>query len=489
MRRTTTTFLVVASLLAACADGGDDEVAEAAPTDDPTTTVVLEEAPTTSPPPSTDALNGFVPAPLAWAPCGRSLECATLAVPLDWERADGPTIDLAVTRIPADGDDPLGAIATNPGGPGASGNDFISGGLFSDELTERFDTLSWDPRGVGGSAPVRCDDDAIDDFVRLDTDPDTPEEDAALDEGAAAVAASCEAGSGDILPYVGTGSVARDLEAIRRAYGAPMAYVGFSYGTSIGLQHLSLFPGTMLGVVLDGVVDPTDAQTDLLRGQTVAFESILDEVLTDAGMAAAYDELAAALEVQPLDAGGDELGPGDLTTAAIYSLYAEELHGVLLDGLRDAADGDGGLLLDLAEAYRSVGGFGLYQAVSCTDSANPVGGEAWTAFADELDALGPRTGAAVANEMRPCAFWPVPPTPIVGPVVAEGSGPVLVIGTTGDPATPVEQAEAVAATLAEGHLLVFDGPGHTAYLSSSCVQDAVAAYLIEGQVPADGARC
>ena len=138
---------------------------------------------------------------------------------------------------------------------------------------------------------------------------------------------------------------------------------------------------------------------------------------------------------------------------------------------------------------RDISGFGIYQAVSCTDSAVPVGSEAWTAFEEELAALAPRIGSSVANEMRPCAFWPVPPRPITGAVVAEGSGPVLVIGTTGDPATPLANSEAVAATLADGHLLVFDGEGHTAYGSSRCVQDAVAAYLVAGVVPEDGARC
>lgn len=490
MRRLPPALLAAALVLGACSDDPDDGTADAASA---TTTTTANDgaAPPTTPTslPADDALGGFTPEPLAWSGCGGDLECATLAVPLDWNDVGGPTIDLAVTRIPARGDDPIGAIATNPGGPGASGNTFIGGGVFSDDLTERFDTLSWDPRGVGGSAPLHCDQAAIDEFVRLDTEPDTPAEAAALDEGATAVAQSCEAGSGDLLPHVGTASVARDLEAIRRAYGRPMAYVGFSYGTSIGLQHLRLFPGTMLGVVLDGVVDPTDTQTDLLRGQAAAFESILDEVLQSAGAADDYDRLAAQLEQAPLDADGEDVGPGDLATAALYALYDESLHRSLVRALDAAEEGDGGPILDLADAYRSVAGFGLYQAVSCTDSVNPTGSAAWTAFAEELAALAPRTGAAVANEMRPCAFWPVPPDPVVGPVAAEGSGPVLVIGTTGDPATPVAQAEAVAEMLADGHLVVFDGAGHTAYFSSACVQEIVAGYLLDGEVPADGTRC
>jgi pimeloyl-ACP methyl ester carboxylesterase len=91
--------------------------------------------------------------------------------------------------------------------------------------------------------------------------------------------------------------------------------------------------------------------------------------------------------------------------------------------------------------------------------------------------------------MLPCAFWPVPPRPVTGPVAAEGSGPVLVIGTTGDPATPLEQAERVADELAEGHLVVLEGEGHVAYPRSDCVQDLVEAFVVDGVVPPDDARC
>ena len=131
----------------------------------------------------------------------------------------------------------------------------------------------------------------------------------------------------------------------------------------------------------------------------------------------------------------------------------------------------------------------LYQAVSCLDSENPRGSDGWAAFAAELEAISPRFGAAVANEMLPCAFWPAPPRPITGPVVAEGSGPVLVIGSTGDAATPVEQAERVAATLAEGVLVVREGDGHTSYGSDRCVTEIVDAFLLDGTVPTDGTRC
>jgi pimeloyl-ACP methyl ester carboxylesterase len=493
-RRTAAALLVATALLAAC--GGDDEEADAPPSS--TTTATTEPSPTTTAPPTADALNGFEPAPLEWESCGGGLECADLAVPLDWDDPTGPTIDLAVARIPATGDDPLGAIATNPGGPGASGIEFLQGGVFAEPLSERFDTLSWDPRGVGGSAPLGCDGAEVDEFVRLDSDPDDAAEAAALDAGAQAVADACGAAAADLLPHVGTGSVVRDLEAIRRAYGDDMAYMGFSYGTAIGLEYLELLPDAM-PVVLDGVVDPTHALTDLLRGQAEAFDRVVGDVFAscpagqegcpDGGAEAAYDELAAEVEEAPIPAGDDELGPSDLTTAALLSSYDESLWEPFVSGLAAAQDGDGSALLELADLYRGLGAFDLYQAVECLDSEHPVGGAEWAAFAAELEAISPRFGAAVANEMLPCAFWPVPPDPVIGPVAAEGSGPVVVIGTTGDAATPLAQAERVADGLADGRLVVYEGEGHTAYLSSPCVQDVVAAFLLDGTAPADGTTC
>ena len=292
--------------------------------------------------------------------------------------------------------------------------------------------------------------------------------------------------------------MARDLEAIRRAYGAPMAYVGFSYGTSVGLEHLRLFPGAM-PVVLDGVVDPNHTQTDLLRGQAVGFERVIADMFAscpdgggdcpDGGARAAYDELSAEVEDEPIPGDGGELGPEDLRAAVVLSAYSEQYWPVLMDGLSSALDGDPSTLLELADRYRGLVAWDLYQAVSCTDSVNPRGAEAWREFADELAEISPDFGRSLANEMLPCATWPVPPTPVTGPVVAEGSGPVLVIGTTGDAATPLEQAERVADELADGRLVVVEGDRHVGYMGSACVQDLVERFIVDGEAPADDVRC
>lgn len=490
-RRTAAALLAAALLAGACGDD-DGSGGVPAPTAPPTSATTL--------PAPADPLGGLQPPPLEWAPCGGDLECATLEVPLDWAQSGGATIELAVTRVPASGGDPLGAVATNPGGPGASGNDFIAAGTpFTGELAERYDTLSWDPRGLGGSAPLDCATEEIAAFQALDSDPDTAAEQADLDAAGEAVAAACADGpTAAMLHFVGTGSAARDLEAIRRAYGAPMAYVGFSYGTSIGLEHLRLFPGAM-PVVLDGVVDPEHTLADLLRGQAAAFDRVIAEMFAtcpdgggdcpDGGARRAFDELAAEVDDEALGGEGAALGPEDLRAAVVLSAYSEQFWPTLMAGLSAAQDGDPSTLLELAGRYRGLVAWDLYLAVSCLDSENPQGADGWRALADELADISPDFGRSIANEMLPCAFWPVPSVPITGPVVAEGSGPVLVIGTTGDPATPVEQAERVADDLDDGRLVVLEAEGHVAYARSGCVQDLVAAFILDGAAPADGTRC
>lgn len=484
-------LLVPLVLLAACGDDGGGTAVERTTT---TTEVGAgAETTTTAPPPDVpaagDLLGGFRPEPLSFEPCGSGTECATLEVPLDWNDPGGERIELAVARVPAgDADRRIGAVVTNPGGPGASGVGYVTGGVFHDEIAERFDQVSWDPRGVGGSEPLECAEDEIEEFVRLDSDPDDAAEQEALDEAAAAVGAACAAEFGELLEHVGTDDAARDLEALRLAMDLPMAYVGFSYGTFIGLRYAELFPDGAFAIVLDGVVDPEHSLPDLLRGQTVAFERVLTEALGPA--AAAYDRVAAAVERSPIPTDdGRALGPADLATGTILAGYDESLWPLLRRGLEEAEDGDGTLLLRLADEYRALGSYTAYQAVSCSDSPHPEGPEAWAAFAAELEAISPRFGAAMANEMLPCAEWPAPVEAVNGTVRAEGAPPILVIGTTGDPATPVEQAERVAADLADGHLLVHDGEGHVAYGRSPCIDDAVARYLIDGELPPAGTVC
>lgn len=472
-------------MLAACTGGGDDRGAPPA-----TTRAEAPTTPTTAPATTTTTVAGDGRAgTLAWAGCGGGRECATLAVPLDYGDPEGATIDLALVRVPAsDQENRIGSLLVNPGGPGASGLDFVNGGFsFGGDVDERFDVVGWDPRGVGASTHLECGD-TVDEFLSIDSEPDDAIEQQELDAAAKRVADECGEKDGALLPHIGTDDTVRDMESIRAALGEDqISYVGFSYGTLLGERFAEAFPTSARAIVLDGVVDPSADLAGFLRGQTIAIERTMADVFDSIGSDAAstYDEVAKAVEREPIG----QLGPADLATAAIFVTYDPTAWGVFGRALTDAAGGDGSTLELLAQGYRSFGGFTAYAGVECVDGPHPEGAAAYQSFADELDLISPRFGGAIANELLPCAFWPVPPVGRPADIRAPDAPPILVIGNTGDAATPYEQAVKVADTLQSGHLITYEGQGHTSFGSSDCVDDAVRAYLVDLTLPADGTTC
>jgi pimeloyl-ACP methyl ester carboxylesterase len=486
-------LVLTTALLVGCSGNGLDDISGPAST-------AGGQTPERPRPVQSDTLGGWTAPELDWSACDEAegFECATLTVPLDWDDVDGETIDLALGLRPADGDR-IGALVSNPGGPGGSGLDFLFGEPFADTLTDRFDIVSWDPRGVGRSTAFDCES-HVDDFLANDPDPDNEAEQVAIDVEAEKVADDCAESSPGLAANVGTDSVARDLEAIRMAIGEPkLTYMGFSYGTLIGLRYLDLFPTSARAIVLDGVVDPTEGFVDWLTGQTVAIDASISRAFAACtkatkcpvdDLAATYDEVQERVEREPIPADdGATLGPAELETGAIYASYEPQLWTDLADAIADAAKGDGEGMLRMAQGYYDFGGYSAYAAVECLDSPHPTGSDEYRAFADDLRELSPRIGGSVANELLPCAYWSAPPEPIIGPVTAEGSPPVLVLGNRGDAATPYESSVKVAAMLSDGHLVSNDGEGHTSYGRSQCVDDAVDEYLIDLQVPAKDPDC
>ena len=434
---------------------------------------------------------------LEWESCDAGFDCTTLSVPLDWQKPEGDRIDLAITRKKAEGTR-IGALVTNPGGPGGSGIDFIQSGPFGGELAKSFDLVSFDPRGVGASEGLQCDE-FVDDHLKNDPDPDTPEEQAALDRDAAKVADQCS--TEELLPFMGTDSVARDLDAIRAALGEKkLTYMGFSYGTMIGLRYLELFPRNARAIVLDGVVDPTADLKGLLRQQTIAINDSVNRAFetctkragcTLGDAAAAYDKLAERVEKEPMKGSGDlNLGPSELATGAIYVSYDPSLWGSLLDALTAALEEDDPEpMLDLAAGYYDFGGFASYVAVECIDNPHPNTPAEWALFSDELEQLSPRFGGSIANELLPCATWAAPTQSVVGPVRGELGPEVLVLGNRGDAATPYDNSVSVAEMLAQAQLVSYDGEGHTSYGRTRCVDEVVEAYLIDLDVPERDPDC
>ncbi|MEZ5239711.1 MAG: alpha/beta fold hydrolase, partial [Microthrixaceae bacterium] len=373
-------------LLAACGDGGDPGAAGA--DRDTSAETVLGDPPEASGFPA-----GWSAPPLDWDRCddpsGASpegggptgaMQCATLEVPLDWALPDGEQIELTLARRLATGTR-IGSLLTNPGGPGGSGVDFLAAQPLGAELHESFDVVSWDPRGVGRSTGLDCDDRA-DDLYAADPTPDDAGEAAAIEEVAAGIASDCAESGGDLLAHMNTEEVARDLEAIRLALGGEkLNYLGFSYGTHIGQEYAELFGDRVRAMALDGVVDPSLGFEDFLLGQAEAFEAAFGrqaDACASAGIAscgvedlgAAYDTVLRAAESAAPGTttadGGDEPTPAEVALAATYTGYLPEGWRQLGPALSDALDGEPGPLRSLAASYVSLADYGPYAAVVCT---------------------------------------------------------------------------------------------------------------------------
>ncbi|MEU0568705.1 alpha/beta hydrolase [Nonomuraea sp. NPDC005983] len=451
---------------------------------------------------------------LAWADCDDGFECAKLRVPLDHGKPDGEKIDIGVIRLPATGDR-IGSLVINPGGPGSSGIQYARAAqvTLSRKIRERFDIVGFDPRGVGESEPVRClSDDRLDAFLALDTTPDSPQEQAALEQGSREFADGCQARSGRLLPHLGTADAARDMDLLRQALGEEkLTYLGKSYGTFLGAVYADLFPAKVRALVLDGALDPSIPRLKLNSDQAMGFErafrAYVEDCLAEAScpfrshdVDGALNELADLLrrtDAQALPSNGRQVTEALATLGALTPLYDRDSWPELTKTLRQALAGDGTSLL--ANADRLIGrrDNGTYSnqteanmAVNCVDSAYPRETSAYATAAAEAAERSPRFGPYIMWSSLPCATWPAKPTFSNHPLKARGSAPILVIGTKRDPATPYEWAQSLASQLDSGVFLGFDGDGHTAYFNgSSCVDDAVDTYLLTGVAPADGTIC
>lgn len=501
--------LSVAVLVAACTSDSAADV-DPTPTVDPQPTFDVTEG-------VDESLVTFYSQRLGWVPCDE-FECTTLEVPLDYDEPDGETIELAVLRAPATGDDPIGSLLVNPGGPGTSGIDFArSPDVVTADVRDRYDIVGFDPRGVGRSTPLECLDDAERDaLVAVDG---IPVDDDALDaqlEQYETLATSCETYAGDLMAHVGTSNVARDLDILRAALGdESLHYLGKSYGTYIGVLYAEEFPERVGQVVLDGAIDPTLSGEDYALGQASGIKRAVtayiawcvegtdcplgeDEGTARSTLAGLFDESSQ----NPLPTtGGRSLTRPLAMLGVLRPLYApsDQAYVLLNDALREALGGDGTTLLRLADDYLGRNEDGtydnnrqeLFSAVHCVDRPADDSVDAIEASLEEFEAASPIFGPFLAWGALVCSEWPVSSTAEPEPVVAAGAAPILVIGTTGDLATPYEWAIAVADQLESGVLLTYDGVGHLAYRStgSDCITDAVDAYLLEGELPDEGLEC
>jgi pimeloyl-ACP methyl ester carboxylesterase len=432
-------------------------------------------------------------------------------VPLvEGDAAEG-TVELALTRRAATGPDArLGSLVINPGGPGASAVDYLQEAWeqVPEAVRARFDLVAFDPRGVGRSAPVRCATTAeLDRYFALDPDPEDDGELRALEEGTEQLVEGCASRSGELLPHVSTADAARDLDRVRAAVGDErLTYLGYSYGTTLGAAYLERFPANVRAMVLDGGIDPTLTWDRLLEGQSRGFDSSLEAFLADCertrcafrqavegDLGAAYDKLAERVEQEPLTGDAQRsVGPGEFSLGVGAGLYSRA-NGwpAIAAGLAQAERGDGQTLLALSDSYLDRGPDGYANvveanlAVNCIDRPWPRDTGSYVRLAERVERDSPRFGPAIALSGLACSDWPVEAVGEPHPIVAEGAPPVVVIGTTRDPATPYAWSVALADQLSSGVLVSYEGDGHTVYRASApaCVRAPVDAYLLTGKAP------
>ena len=468
------------------------------------------------PPTGQKSLAKFYKQDLAWSGCGDN-KCARLTVPIDYASPDGDTLKLSVLKVPSTSPARrIGSLVVNPGGPGGSGVFYAAGAGFTDKVRAAYDVVGFDPRGVGTSAPVKClNDRELDRFLGGDPTPDSKTEELKLAAAAKVFADKCKANGGALLGHVSTIDAAKDMDVLRAALGeTKLDYLGKSYGTFLGATYADLFPTKVGRFVLDGVIDPNLTSSQVNEGQAVGFETATRAYVkdcvdkgncplghsVDSGMAKLRGFLKQ-MDSRPLpldDPYVKRLTEGWASLGVASPMYDPGQWSDLTAALRDAFAGRGGLLMQLADVYAERTGQGAYlgnlmqviYAVNCLDRSDSKVLTHYESEARSLTAKAPTWGPFLAWSTVPCGYWPVPANNAPKKISAAGSGPIVVVGTTRDPATPYKWAQGLASELQNGHLITYNGDGHTAYMrSNSCVDDAVDAYLVKGVVPPPGLRC
>jgi len=452
---------------------------------------------------------------ISWETCDGTWLCATVAAPLSWADPEAGEIVLALKMQPAT-DTKIGTLLTNPGGPGGSGIDFIGSayGSMGAPVRQHFDVLGFDPRGVGASTPVRCFDDAEKDYFLSVDFPDGEAGREAVKAANAAWGEACAENTGPLFGNIDTQSAARDMDLIRHLVGDPVLnYLGFSYGTLLGATYAGLFPNRVGRLVLDGAIDITLSFDESSLGQAIGFENAMRAYVADCQSGAncpltgtvddGMAQIGALFEQayqNPLPTGSTRRLTRTLATyGVVIALYDDAAWPLLTQALRLAIEqGNGQLLLFLADFYNDRNEDGTFSTnsteafigVTCLDDRGTIDPAEMDRNNEVLLHAAPTVGFFFRDGGLSCWDWPYPVVERVFDIHAPGTPPILVIGTTGDPATPYEQAIALANTLEGGVLLTYVGEGHVAYLrSNACIMDTVDAFLVAGEVPPAGKEC
>ncbi|KAB2349484.1 alpha/beta hydrolase [Actinomadura rudentiformis] len=477
--------------------------------------------------PPAAALEQFYTQKISWKDCGQGFQCGTLKVPLDYSKPGGEKIDIAVNRLRAS-DERQGSVLLNPGGPGASGLEAArgSGPAMDRQLRERFDIVGFDPRGVGKSTPVSCPSGSTGDGATAGTTSGTgatdttgtTDTDVQLDtetrlelQAARLTAAACQKTSARLLPHVGTVNAARDMDVLRAVLGdRRLNYVGWSYGSELGATYANMFPDRIRTMVLDGATDLSQGYLQQQMAQAKGREATLRAFVADclkiadcplksAGTVEAgvkrITELRESADLNPLSnstTDGTSLDGFAVTNAIGAALYDKANWPLLSEALTSAiTNRDGTALYQFLIDTEGLIGIGQYEAVTCADHPRFDRATALQAAENAKREAPNFSDALVKTAWMTCESWAAPATKKVPVPRAEGSAPILVVGTANDPATPYEASKALVKQLDNARLISYDGSGHSAYLKagSNCINDRVHRYLIETELPKEGLHC
>ena len=486
---------------------------------------------------------------LGWDSCFDYAECATVELPLDYDKPTGAKTRIAVLRVKAKNQKAkIGSLFLNPGGPGGSGTDIALAAPYflSDSVLEKFDIIGVDPRGIAGSQNVRC-------FPSVEAQteayaglnvafPYGKKEEAAYIASAKAVGRGCSTTGKALAGAMSTAEVARDMDVLRRAVGdKKLSYLGFSYGTALGQYYANMFPDRVRAVAVDGVINPLTwtgnsrtrnrVQDDRLRSADGAYKALI-EILKRCDIAGErfctfaagdpvknFDTITTKLKAKPVTV-TDESGTYTVTYAdfigailgALYSPDAGDAVATSATKLWDIINADGSvttarqaaakaaLAQRIREARRNAPGREIpydnsletYAGVACTDGLHPKKAEYWPAETARYDKRAPYFGRAWGWGTASCAAktWTVRDEDAYrGPFNRRTAAPVLVVGSYWDPATNYVEATDSARLVPHRRLLASTNFGHTAYGTSSCATGAIDQYLLTGALPAVGTVC
>ena len=506
-------LLALALALTGCTSSGDEEETAASSSAAPETPAEPEAQPIDW----TDCTGDIAPIIAGRPGADRQLtfECGNTDVPISYDDPTGDTLTLFLVKATAAGQtDRIGSLLVNPGGPGQSATDLAiqSALTLPQDVLNRFDVVGVDPRGVGLSTTVECiSAEQKDELFAADPRATDAASLAASFDRVDAVAEACAEKYSEALGAFGTVDSARDMDLVRQSLGdEQLTYLGYSYGTTLGSTYAELFPDRVRALVLDGAVDPDTGQQEAAEAQAQGFEAAYDAFAANcvgliSGCPLGGDPRLFLTDLLTQAAGAPipssrqgetrQATPGLVLNGVRSALYQPSAWPQLAQSLAAARNGDAATLLTLADTYNGRNDDGTYSnvvdanvAVSCADTDEEFTRAQVSGLVADWNVKYPLFGADAALGLYTCSAWEAPRTPLPERDAA-GSAPILVIGTQGDPVTPLPGAVDMATDLVSGVLLTWQGSGHTAYPKTDCVTAAVNAYLIDLVAPQDGLTC